>query len=97
MLTLKGTYKKNIFKSGNGYVIGLIKVNESQDEELQPYLNKQLTFTGYFHELNIDDNYTLKGDLVVHPKYGIQFNVKEYVLIKPEDKDGLIEFLSSDR
>ena len=29
-------------------------------------------------------------------KYGFQFNVKEYERVKPEDKDAIIEFLSSD-
>ena len=55
-----------------------------------------ITFTGYFHELNEDDNYIFYGEGIEHPKYGFQFQVSEYEKIKPEDKDGVIEFLASD-
>ena len=43
-----------------------------------------------------DDTYILKGEVVEHPKYGLQYNVSEYERVLPEDKDGIIEFLSSD-
>ena len=36
------------------------------------------------------------GEITNHPKYGFQFNVKESERIKPDDKDGIVEFLSSD-
>ena len=35
------------------------------------------------------------GKSTVHPKYGFQFDVESYERIKPEGKDGLIEYLSS--
>ncbi len=95
MLTFKGTYKRNIFISDKGYIIGSVKVNKTDDEELKSFVNKMVTFTGYFHELKLDDSYIFKGELVEHPKYGLQFNTLEYDIIKPEDEDGLIEFLSS--
>ena len=34
--------------------------------------------------------------MVEHQKYGLQFKVNEYERVKPSDKDGIIEFLSSD-
>ena len=36
---------------------GLFKVKDTNDERLVDYINKMITFTGYFHELNEDDNY----------------------------------------
>ena len=96
MTYIKGTYRKSIFTSDKGYVIGLFKIKETDNEELKMYVNKIITFTGYFHELNLDDMYIFKGDVVNHPKYGLQFNVLEYERLKPEDEDGLVAFLSSD-
>ena len=96
MTYIKGNYRKSIFTSDKGYVIGLFKIKETDNEELKMYVNKIITFTGYFHELNLDDMYIFKGDVVDHPKYGLQFNVLEYERLKPEDEDGLVAFLSSD-
>ena len=93
---IKGTYKRSIFSSDKGYVIGLFKLLETDNEEFKAYKNKTITFTGYFHELTENDNYIFYGEEVNHPKYGLQFNVNEYERIKPEDKDGIVAFLSSD-
>ena len=93
---IKGTFKKTIFNSDNGYIIGLIKIKETNDSSLEDYINKTITFTGYFAQLTEDDLYIFYGDGVHHPKYGFQYQVEEYERIKPEDKDGIVEFLSSD-
>ena len=93
---IKGTYKRSIFSSDKGYVIGLFKLLETDNEEFKDYINKTITFTGYFHELTENDNYLFYGEDIIHPKYGLQFNVNEYERIKPEDKDGIVAFLSSD-
>ena len=93
---IKGIYKRSIFKSDKGYVIGLFKVKDTNDEELENYINKTITFTGYFADLKEDDNYIFYGNLIEHPKYGMQYEVKEYERLKPNDKEGIIEFLCSD-
>lgn len=93
---IKGIYKRSIFTSDRGYVIGLFKLLETDNNEFVNFVNKTITFTGYFHELNEDDNYIFYGEDMVHPKYGLQFNVIEYERIKPEDKDGIVAFLASD-
>ena len=93
---IKGNYKRTIFKSDKGYVIGLFKIKETNDEEMSLYINKTVTFTGYFAELNEDDIYCFYGKTVDHPRYGIQFEVNNYERLKPDDVDGLVEFLSSD-
>ena len=91
-----GTYKQSIFQSDNGYIIGLFKVKDTDLDDMKEYINKTITFTGYFHELNETENYYFKGESSFHPKYGFQFNVKEYERVKPEDKDGIVAFLCSD-
>lgn len=93
---IKGKFKRTIFNSGKGFIIGLIKIKETNDEQMEDYINKTITFTGYFADLNEEDDYIFYGNLVEHPKYGIQYQVEESDRIKPEDKDGIVEFLSSD-
>lgn len=93
---IKGNFRKAIYKSDKGYVIGLFKVRETNSKNIEEFINKTITFTGYFHELNEDDTYTFYGEEVNHPRYGFQFQVSEYEKVKPEDHDGVIEFLSSD-
>lgn len=90
---LKGNFKKYIFRGDNNYVIGLFKVSEALDSA---YVNKTITFTGYFAPLNENDLYKLEGDFVTHHKYGIQFNTTSYEVLLPSDRDNVIEFLSSD-
>lgn len=94
MIQLKGKFRRAIFKSSDNYVIGLFKVREI-DKEYEEYLNKTITFTGYFYDLNENDEYILDGKFVNHPRYGIQFNVTSYERIKPQDKDTLVAFLAS--
>ena len=93
---IKGIHKREIFKSDKGYVIGIFKVKDTNDEELEIYVNKTITFTGYFADLKIDDNYIFYGELIEHPKYGLQYQVSEYERLKPNDTEGIIEFLCSD-
>ena len=93
---IKGNYRRSIFKSDKGYVIGLFKVRETNDETLEEYVNQTITFTGYFHELNEDDTYILYGEAVNHPRYGFQFQSNRYERIKPTGKEAVVEFLSSD-
>lgn len=92
---IKGIYRQAIFCGENGYIIGLMKVNDASFE-LSDYIGRTITFTGYFDNINTNDNYILYGDPYQHPKYGFQYNVNNYERIKPDDKDGIIAFLSSD-
>ena len=93
---VSGIFRQTIFKSDKGYYIGLLKVYDTNIIEMKDYVNKTITFTGYFADLNLNDRYIMYGEVVNHPKYGMQFNVSDSERIKPEDKDGIIEFLSSD-
>ena len=93
---IKGTYYRNIFKSDSGYIIGLFKIKETNDPDMMDFIDETITFTGYFHELTIDEKYLFYGELVDNFKYGLQYNVKEYERVMPEEKDAIIEFLSGD-
>ncbi len=91
---IKGHFKKSLFVAENGYVVGLFKVLET-DKSNEEYINKTVTFTGFFHDLNENDLYIYHGKFLNHPKYGEQFQVDSYEIIMPEEKDSIVEFLSS--
>jgi len=93
MFSIKGVFKRKIFSSSDtGYVIGLFRVKESDIEDL---VQKTITIVGYFHELTEEDTYIMHGDMVEHDKYGKQFKVELYEKPLPEEKDSIVEFLSS--
>ena len=93
---IKGSVKRIIFSSNDGFTVGLIKIKDTDEQDLIDYKNKLFTFTGLFAELNIDDSYIFYGEIVDNPKYGLQYKVNRYDKVMPEDKDGLVLFLSSD-
>ena len=92
-----GSFRKIIFSnSQTNYYISLFKLRSTNCEELIEYENKTITVTGVFHEINEEDKFQIFGEAVDNPRYGLQFNSKRYEKMKPEGKDGLISFLSSD-
>lgn len=92
---IKGNYRKSIYQNSSGYNIGIFKVSDTNDEKLADYLDRTITFTGYFYELNDMDTYIFYGKLVQHEKYGEQFQVESYKRCRPEEKNAIIEFLTS--
>lgn len=95
-VSIKGKYTKTIFQNNStGYTIGLFKVHDTDSEKLTDYLNRTITFTGYFHELNEVDTYVMYGEVVKHEKYGEQFSVTRYDRCRPEEKNSIVEFLTS--
>ena len=92
---VKGNFSKTIYEN-NGYIIGLMKLKETDIEVFDDFINKTITFTGYFDTLNNGDTYILYGEAIEHPKFGLQFNTTSYEKVKPTDKLGVIAFLSSD-
>lgn len=95
MSYIKGKYTTEIFSnSDNGYTVGVVKIIDTDVVELK---NKSSAyFVGTFIDLKLKNNYKMEGNLIIHKKYGVQFNVTNYENLLPEKKDELIEFLSSD-
>lgn len=93
---IKGSFSRSFFEGDNGYLIGIMRLKETNVEVLEDYIGRTLTFTGYFDSLNQTDTYIFYGNEVEHPRFGLQFNVTSYEKIKPTDKLGVITFLSSD-
>ena len=96
MIEISGYLLKQIFyNETNGYVIGLFKVKKIAKEH-KTYKNKTIIITGIVPGINPDQQYVFKGDFIDHPRYGEQFSITSYDVIAPEDKEGIIAFLSSD-
>ena len=91
---IKGQYRKSVYEGENGYIVGIFRIQDSSIEFTE-FVGKTITFTGYFHELSENDTYIFYGDFINHAKYGEQFSVVNYERLKPEDKDSIVEFLSS--
>jgi len=94
---IKGKFKKIIYESsaGNGYKVGLFRVKDASPVLRDELVNHTVTFTGYFYDLVVDENYQFFGDYINSGKYGYQFKVNTYEHLVPEGKDAVIEFLSS--
>ena len=93
MSYIKGKFKNYIFESDSGYKIGLFRVSETDDEDID--INKTITFTGYFADINKEEKYTLYGNYIFHNRYGYQFQVNGYEKNIPEGKEAIIDFLTS--
>ena len=93
MSYIKGKFKTTIFEADSGYKVGLFRVSETDDDEIE--INKTITFTGYFADINKEEKYILYGNYIFHNRYGYQFNVNNYEKILPEGKDAIIDFLTS--
>lgn len=91
---IRGKFKQMIFESENGYKVGLFRVKEAS-EDMSEYVNKTITFTGYFADVNGEDYYKLTGRYVFNERYGNQFQVSSYEREEPKGKDAVIDFLSS--
>ncbi len=94
MESIRGKFKQMIFESDNGYKIGLFRVKEASDG-MEDQINKTITFTGYFADLNGEDYYNLEGNYVFNERYGNQFQVINYKREEPKGEDAVIDFLSS--
>ena len=96
MSKVTGNFKKTIFRSNtNNYLIGLFKVKETSPD-LDKFINKTITITGYLPDLNEIDTYVLEGSVMTHTKYGEQFVVNSFERIMPKEVDSMVSVLSSD-
>ncbi|MEG0453672.1 MAG: AAA family ATPase, partial [Coprobacillus sp.] len=57
--------------------------------------DKPISATGYMSYVNPQDKYHFKGDYIIHPKYGKQFQIQSYEIILADDESEIIRYLSS--
>ena len=91
-----GKLKKIIYHNeNNGYLVALFRIKETDEEILQDKINKTITITGLFNDVNLDINIKLFGKYARNEKFGYQYMVDNYEIIKPTTKEAIIEFLTS--
>ena len=96
MGSIKGKIRVIIYESDSNYKVGVIRVKETNDKEMEDFVGKTVHFTGYFANLQVGDNYEMEGTLVYKDKYGYQYNVTDYKRVEVKGRDAVIEFLTSD-
>lgn len=93
---IKGKLKKIIFHNNDsGYVVALFRVKETNDAFMHEKVNKTVTVTGVFTDVNIDINMILYGNYVNNDRFGMQYVVDTYEVEVPTSKEAIIEFLAS--
>lgn len=92
---IKGKIRQTIYKSENGFFVGTFKIKETDDEELKEFLNKTITITGTFVDINTEDTFILFGEYLKHERYGYQYQVIKFEKEIPTGTEAIIEFLSS--
>lgn len=84
----KGRFIKEIYRNQhNGYTVAVFELEESKVQE-------EITVVGYLGEIDKNARYSLKGDYVENPKYGIQFKIESYKKLMADNKEGLIKYFS---
>lgn len=90
---IKGYLYKEIYRNEmNGYMVGLFKIKDNNID----YDDDIIHITGVLPRLSEKKEYILYGELVVHNKYGKQFNVTSFDINLPTKEEELVVFLSSD-
>ena len=81
---LEGEVTRITFRSDDGYTVFALQCED-----------RSVTCVGHFARLAVGDEVRLKGDWVVHPRYGKQCNVTGYEVVPPHTEEGLVRYLSS--
>ena len=93
---IKGKLKRIIFQNNDsGYVVALFRVKETNDPKLEELINKTITVTGIFTDLNLDVLVILYGTYEKNERFGMQYNVSRIEVPSLTTNDSIIEFLSS--
>jgi len=75
--------------------VAVFRIKETNTDSMKGFLNKTITITGVFLDINNEDTYILYGEYLNHERFGFQYNVKSYERIEPTTESGVIEFLAS--
>ena len=84
----KGRFIKEIFRNQqNGYTVAVFELEESK-------VHQEITVVGYIGEIDKNARYSLQGDYVENPRYGIQFKMESYKKLMADNKEGMIKYFS---
>ncbi|MFC0561863.1 SF1B family DNA helicase RecD2 [Halalkalibacter alkalisediminis] len=91
---IKGNVIHIVFRNEeNFYTVALIRVQQT-NEDLK---EKKLTVVGVLPKLEQEETFLFFGQIMDHPKFGVQYQVEQFRRDLPQTKHGIIQYLSSDR
>jgi exodeoxyribonuclease V alpha subunit len=86
-MQLNITFSSIIFSnSDNGYTVFRFSIEKEVILKIG---------VGYLPELHQGDKLKVEGEWIKHPKFGEQLQIKNFEVIPPDSKEGLIKFLGS--
>ncbi len=90
---IKGEIMFTIYENATDHFsIAKIKVHDTNET----FSEKEIVGKGYFSNLQPGVTYQFFGQLVTHPKFGLQYDITAYQTFVPETKEAVIAYLSSD-
>lgn len=93
---IKGKIRNIIYQNKeSGYVVAVFRVKDTNDKKMEEYINKTVTITGVFLDINTEETYILKGESLKHERFGFQYKVESYEKEELTSEDAVIEFLAS--
>ncbi|MCM1053606.1 MAG: ATP-dependent RecD-like DNA helicase [Ruminococcus sp.] len=93
---IKGKIRNYIYKNDdNGYVVAVLRVKDTNDKNMLDYVNKTVTITGTFLDINLEETFILYGNPLKHERFGFQYKVDSYEKEAITSEDALVEFLTS--
>ncbi len=93
---IKGKVRNKIYHNEeNGYVVAVFRVKETNDPKMEEYVNKTVTITGTFLDINMEETFILYGEALKHERFGFQYKVDSYKKEELTSEDAIIEFFSS--
>ncbi len=93
---IKGKIRNIIYENKeNGYVVAVFRIKETNDNLMLEYVNKTVTITGVFLDINSEEIFVLYGSPIRHERFGFQYKVDSYEKEKLTSEDAVIEFLAS--
>lgn len=93
---IKGKVRNIIYQNkDSGYVVAVFRVKETNDKKMEEYVNKTVTITGVFLDINTEEVYILKGSSLKHERFGFQYKVDTYEKEELTSEDAVVELLSS--
>ena len=93
---IKGKVRNIIYQNKeNGYVVAVFRIKETNDSKMEEYINKTITITGNFLDINTEETFTLSGSSLKHERFGFQYKVDSYSKEELTSEDAIVEFLSS--
>lgn len=90
---IRGEMIFTIYEDKNSnFAIIKVKINHTTED----FNQQEIVCKGEFTQLQKGVLYDFYGNLITHPKFGIQYDVEGYRTYIPETKDAVITYLSSD-